>query len=126
MTPEEFVIAFVDHLHREAVNLRSYGAEAHAQTCDRIAADLGSEFRRWWLAEMSVAEAALESGYTEERLRELARTGEIPSKRPGSGRHLVIARCDLPRRPKPKADDAVTSLEERLLHSSSGDLRKSA
>jgi hypothetical protein len=118
VTPDEFVAGFVDHLHREAVTLRSYGAEPHAQTCDKIAADLGAQFRAFWLAELTVTEAASESGYTADSLREMVRDGKLPhSKAKGRAGHILLTRADLPRRPRPtNHEDRLTVLAERLLH----------
>jgi hypothetical protein len=127
MTPE-FVAEFLDHLRKEAATLRSYGAEAQATTCERNAADLGARFTSWWLAELTVTQAADESGYSETRLRELVREGRLPHKKPGGENgNIVIARCDLPRRPNPQPeDDGITSLAERLLRPRPEGLRKPA
>jgi hypothetical protein len=127
MTAEEFVCRFVDSLRQRAADLRSYGAPGPAQTCVRIATELEREFRQWWLTELSITEAAGESGYSEEQLRHMARTGKLPAKK-GTGErgHVRIARCHLPRRPKPEPDDGIASLEARLLGPRQSDLRKRA
>lgn len=116
-TPAEFVDRFVVAQKAKATELRACGAADQAQAIERSAQDLASAFREWWLSDLTVIEAAEESGYSEERLRQLARNREIPHKKngaKGSKGHLMIARCDLPRRPKaPPAE--VSSLEDRLL-----------
>jgi hypothetical protein len=115
MTAEEFVGEFVAKLRAKAAELRSYGALAPAQTCERNAQDLEDSCRGWWLAELTVADAAKESGYSEERLRQMARDGDLPhAKAEGSRGHVLIARCDLPRRPKPPVSP-MSSIQERLL-----------
>jgi hypothetical protein len=126
MTPEEFFHGFATKLREKAAELRTYGAGEIAQTFDQISIDLGVEFRTWWLAELSVAEAAAESGYCEERLREMARQGSLPhQKGDGTKGRLTIARCDLPRRPR-GSPTSITSIEERLLKSPGEILRRPA
>jgi len=67
--------------------------------------------------------AAGESGYSEERLREMARDGTLPHKKAaGSRGHLTIARCDPSQRPKPTTGKR-SSLESRLLGPDRGHLR---
>lgn len=115
MGADQFVGEFVAKLRAKAVELRAYGAPDPAQTSERVAQDLEDSFRAWWLAELTVSEAATESGYSEERLREMARDGTLPHRKgQGERGHVVIARCDLPRRPKPP-ESTVSSLEARLL-----------
>lgn len=126
MTAEEFVTLFVAKLRARAVSLVVYGAVEPSKTCEQVAADLEADFRAWWLADLSVADAARESGYCEERLRQMAREGELPYKKsPGEKGHLTIARRDLPRRPKPKLS-TTPSLEERLLRPREQVLRERA
>jgi helix-turn-helix protein len=115
VTPEEFVSGFVAQLRGKAADLRSFGASDSAQTCERNAQDLEDACRAWWLAELTVADAAKESGYSEERLRQMARDGELPHKKgDGSKGHLRIARRDLPHRPK-AVEAPVSDIGERLL-----------
>jgi hypothetical protein len=113
---DDFVGKFVANLKAKATELAAYGAPDSAKTCEQIATDLDADFRAWWLAGLTVGEAARESGYSEERLREMARDGILPHhKTEGTKGHLSIARCDLPRRPKPPESTGVASLEARLL-----------
>jgi hypothetical protein len=115
MSAERFVTQFSAKLR--ATDLRAYGGSDAAQCCERIAQELEDDFRSWWLQSLTVAEAAAESGYSEERLREMTREGTIPStKGEGVRGHVTIARCDLPRRPAtPKSDPAITGIADRLL-----------
>jgi hypothetical protein len=117
MSAERFVTQFAGKLRARATDLRAYGASDAAQCCERVAQELEDDFRSWWLQSLTVAEAAAESGYSEERLREMTREGTIPHvKGEGARGHLEIARCDLPRRPaSPKRDPSVTKLAGRLL-----------
>lgn len=111
---DHFVADFVAKLRAKATDLAAYAPDP-ARTCEKVATDLEADFRAWWLAGLTVGEAAKESGYSEERLREMARDGILPHhKTEGTKGHLSIARCDLPRRPKPP-ESTVASLEARLL-----------
>jgi hypothetical protein len=126
MTAEEFVGAFVAKLRAQSATFASYGAVGPSKTCEAIAVDLESDFRSWWLAALSIADAAKESGYSEERLREMARDDELLHKKGAGARgHVTIARRDLPRRPGLKPT-GIASLEERLLRPRQTDLQKPA
>lgn len=116
MSIETFMAAQVANLRAKAVDLRTYGAGPSADATERIADDLEDSFRGWWLAQLSVNEAAAESGYSPERLREMVRDHALPhQKGDGVKGHITIARCDLPRRPKPKPGAGISSLADRLL-----------
>jgi hypothetical protein len=126
MTTDRFIGEFVAKLRAKAGELRAYGAGDAAQTSERVAQDLEDSFRSWWLAELTVSEAAKESGYSEERLREMARAGTLPHRKgEGERGHVVIARCDLPRRPK-SHQSTVTCLEARLLKPRKAPLRSAS
>ena len=117
MSAEHFIADFVRGLQEKAAELRAYGAGDPAQTCEYVAETLEAKFRAWWLAQLTVSEAADESGYSEERLREMAREGTLPyQKGEGKRSHIGIARCDLPRRPRPSMAAQTAALTERLLH----------
>jgi hypothetical protein len=114
VSAEWFVEEFGLWLQTEATRLRAHGVSSNAQTCDYIRTELEARFRRWWLAQLTIGEAAKESGYSEERLREMTRDGSLPHQKSNGARgHTTVARCDLPKRPKPAT--TVSSLEERLL-----------
>lgn len=116
MGADRFVSGFIARLHRKSAELKAYGASGAGQACERIAQDLEEEFRAWWMAHLTVSEAAEESGYSEERLREMAREGSLPHhKRDGPRGHITIARCDLPQRPKMRLPQSMEALEKRLL-----------
>jgi hypothetical protein len=122
--PERFVRGFIAQLQAKAADLRAYGAAGPAQTCDRVAQELEDAFQAWWLEELTVSEAAGESRYSEERLREMAREGTLPHKKgQGSRGHLTIARCNLPQRPKLSGYQEVSTIEARLLGPKRGHLR---
>ena len=127
-TPEGFINEFVDELLREAARLRGYAANEQATTCEKIAGDLSGRFRAWWLESLTIAEAAQASGYAEESPRQMAREGRLPHARIGGEiGHLLVRRCDLPTRARPKVQkDGITALADRLLPLGRGGLRKPA
>jgi len=87
-----------------AEELRPYApaaAEAFARAADELAGALASAADE----ELTLAEAAAESGYSERRLRELLAAGELPQAgRKGRPR---IRRGDLPRRAGAAQGEAV-------------------
>lgn len=99
----------LDQWRKDAERLRLWGAEAEADALERAASAAASAFIEWWTEPLSVKEAAEWSGYSVERLRELARSGVVPDQRPvGSarGKSLSVRRCDLPRHPVQKRDSS--------------------
>lgn len=92
----------------EAEILRRRAATGLADLLDSVAEDLDARVREWETQELSISEAAEESGYSEDHLRELVRTGRLPDTRePASQGRIVIRRADLPR--KLPAEIASTS-----------------
>src|SRR5439155_25183150 len=114
---ESFIAPFAAELRTRAALLRDHGAAEAAVTCEKIAGELERAFREWWLAELTVGEASLESGYSSDRLRELVREGRLPDQRPpGSSGEIRIRRADLPRRPRTAAPTpAVDALATQIL-----------
>lgn len=112
-----FVARFVSTLRERVALLRAHGAIEAAATCEHIVSEFDQAFRTWSLAELTVTEASIESGYSAERLRELVREGRLPDQRPpGSGREIRIRRADLPRRPRAATPAAaVEALATRVL-----------
>src|SRR2546423_9216914 len=83
---EGFIAPFAAELRARAALLRDHGATEAAVACEKIASELEQAFREWWLAELTVSEASVESGYSTDRLRELVREGRLPDRRlVGSG-----------------------------------------
>jgi hypothetical protein len=84
-----------------AAEMRRYGAEPQAVTLDAVAAELEAALRAEADEELTLAEAAAESGYSSERLRRKVADGEIPNAgRKGAPR---IRRGDLPRKATTRA-----------------------
>src|SRR5437763_2620777 len=117
MRPSDFVEQFLSKLREREEVLREHGAAEAATTCQQVARELEQDFRRWWLAELTVSEASRESGYSTDRLRELVREGRLPDRRPeATAGEIRIRRADLPRRPNTAAPTpAVDALASQLL-----------
>ena len=82
-----------------ADRLRRYSASA-ANAWDDAATELEAALAKWESELLSIRQAAVESGYSEDHLRALVRDGAIPDSRPnGSRGEIRIRRCDLPRKP---------------------------
>lgn len=114
MSAEHFVVEFLAAVRADAERLEDYGARDHADAVRRCADQLQERFQAWYLEALPIPTAAVESGYSEDRLRELVRDGHLADARAeGDGRPRV-RRCDLPRRPPEPLSD-VDRLEQRLL-----------
>ncbi len=59
---------------------RGYGREA--RMAESVASDLEQRLREWELQELTIPEASLESGYSEDHLRRLVRDEVLPDQRP--------------------------------------------
>jgi len=68
-----------------------------AKVCDEVLADFEAVTRAEDDAELSLSEAAAESGYSSDHLRRLHRLGKLPAYR--KGRNLFFRFGDLPRKP---------------------------
>lgn len=101
----------------EARTLRSYGADRLADAAERHAEQLEAAVRDHQHEELTVAEAARESGYSVKSLRRMVREDRIPDRRPdGSQAAIRIRRCDLPKKPAAERDpvgEAVARHVER-------------
>ena len=120
MNTESFVTEFAEKLRNQAAGLSKYGAREASTALLQAAEELEAEFQRWWLQELSVSESATESGYSEERLREMVREGKLPDNRSnGSRGPIVVRRCDLPNKPAGgRAAGDIDIIAERLLGAS--------
>ena len=78
----------------------------------RVADELDGAWRAWREAELTLAEAAAESGYSTDRLRELVAEGRLPAA--GAPWELRVRRADLPRRPGRPAAGAVEALAAQI------------
>jgi hypothetical protein len=80
----------------EAAILKSNGDDRGATLLTQHAAELFAEVQEWEAEALRIHDAALESGYSEDRLRKLVGEGRIPNAgRRGKPR---VKRADLPRK----------------------------
>jgi len=87
----------------EAERLRSrYSLDDLAKLCDTHAAELQEAIREAASEELTLAQAARESGYSERRLRELVAEEKVPNA--GELGRPRIRRGDLPRKARPKSE----------------------
>lgn len=102
----------------DAERLRRYGCDRLAETCERHADELEDAFEAYRHEELTVSEAAEETGYSEDWLRQMVREGKIPDTRPpGSQGTIHIKRRDLPRKPAGTESvdlDVVDAMAEEL------------
>lgn len=103
-----------DEWRDNAAVLRQAGFDRMADTYKRHARQMETAEKARRNEQLTVAEAAKESGYSRKRLRALVREGRIPDDRDDRGR-ILIRRGHLPRKPPESPDehadliDAVTS-----------------
>ena len=92
--------SLVQQWRSEAQMLRKRGGQRQAVLLESCAEELERERDTWLQEELSVAEAAKESGYSEESLRRMARDGRLPCERgTGAKSRIRLRRGDLPKRP---------------------------
>ena len=99
----------------DAATLRRRGAGAQADVLESVSVELEQRLDEWATQALSVSEAAVESNYSEDHLRELVRTGRLPDNRPpGSEGRITIRRCDLPRKPTAEQSSVENVVGEML------------
>jgi hypothetical protein len=82
----------------------------------RVADELESSLLSWQNEELSIREAAEESGYSQERLREMVREGKLPDARSqGSRASIKVRRGDLPKKARNDRSDPVEQLATAVL-----------
>ncbi len=93
------LLKLAEEWRSEAETLLRYSDERGASVCELHAQELEAAWTGWQSEELTIAQAATESGYTEDHLRQLVREGRIPDDRPqGSKAEIRVRRCDLPRK----------------------------
>jgi hypothetical protein len=97
MTPDALPAAW----KARAESFRAHGADAQARTLEHVAGELEDALREAGETELTLSEAAAESGYSERRLRELL--AEDPQLNAGRKGRPRIRREDLPRKPGGKS-----------------------
>ncbi len=94
MTREDFVVRWRTRLSEWA---RIGALVQGARVCEDVLQDFEAVTRAEDDAELSLGEAATESGYSGDHLRRLHRLGKLPAYR--KGRNLFFRSGDLPRKP---------------------------
>ncbi len=93
----------------QAEHLRQLGAEAQACTFEHCARELDAALKSVADEELTIAEAAAESGYSVEQLRRLVREEKLEARpRAGPRSHIRIRRSNLPKRPKKRESSPST------------------
>ena len=113
---EAFIEGVTTKLRGEAGKVAVYGpaGEGISATLAQAATTLEADFREWWLTTLTISEAAVECGYSEDGLRGLCQEDKIPhSKGDGEKGHLRIARCHLPLKPGHVEDTSVSLADVR-------------
>lgn len=88
---------------------RALAAEGQARTFERCADELDAALTSVADEELTIAEAAAESGYSEEQLRRLVREEKLEAQpRAGPRGHIRIRRRNLPKRPKKRESSPST------------------
>lgn len=86
----------------EAKVLRRRGAVAQGEVLEGCAAELEEAVTACEDEVLTVAEAADDTGYSEETVRRWVRSGQLPAERnSGTRSHIRLRRGDLPRKPRP-------------------------
>ncbi len=108
------IASLVEQLRAEADAFERVGAMVSAPQAYRDVADrLERAWEAWWTEALCVRDAATDSGYSEDRLRELAREGALRHTR--QGRAIYVRRCDLPRHPTAPERPVVEALGKQVL-----------
>ena len=111
------LLELAEEWRTDSTVLQRRGAPAVAEALATCAAELEAAIYSWQTEELSIKEASRESGYSQDHLRELVRTGQIHGA--GSDGHVRVRRGDLPRRPgaaRPRGDlEVVADLAAELI-----------
>lgn len=85
---------------QRAATLRECGFDREAGLLEKVVTEYRQAIRRYDEEQFTVVQAAHETGYSAEHLRQLVRNGKLPDRRPpGSEGRILIRRGDLPRKP---------------------------
>ncbi len=91
------LLRLAEEWRAEAELLTRYRDECGAAACEMHARELEAAWAEWQSEELTVTQAAAESGYSEEHLRRQVRNEQIPNAgRPNAPR---IRRADVPKKP---------------------------
>ncbi len=102
--------SLVDLWRRDAIRLRELGQDGLAKAMAHVAQELALALKAEAEAEVTIPQASEISGYTQDWLRRMVKTGRIPGRLDGS-RYLIRV-SSLPRR-APKAATVLDELAAR-------------
>ena len=106
-------VALADQWEADAEKLREYGQESAAKVAELHAHQLREALRAASDESLTLAEAAVESGYSKRRLSELVSEGSVPNAgRKGAPR---IRRGDLPRKARATSNGFDADAEARTI-----------
>ena len=88
--------SLADEFRAEAAVLRAWGSISAAEAAETAASRIEAAMREWERQVLSVADAAIESGYSVAHLRRLVHEGRL--RNVGEDRRLKIRRSELPRK----------------------------
>lgn len=108
----QFVAEVVEWMRRQADDLQRFGASGEARAVEACIAHVEEEWIAWSAENLTVAEAAAESGYSEAHLRRLLAECRIENS--GAEGRPRIRRADLPRKPNRQPADEIDLVGEVL------------
>lgn len=113
--------ALTAKLRDEAELMRQRGLEREARLEESIVEEIETALRAWQHEELTVQEAAEESGYSPKTLRRMVRKGRIPDSRPDASQaEIRIRRRDLPRKPGGERDPVRDAVERHVQRATEG------
>ena len=122
MDPLAVLRELAETWQQEAELLRHRGAPRQAKALESAADELENRLREWRHEELTVQEAAEESGYSPKTLRRMVREGRIPDSRPdGSRSEIRIRRRDLPRKPGSERDPVTEAVDRHVQRVTGGE-----
>ena len=100
------VAELIAHIRAEAEVLRRWGALPQAVAAEHVAERLRETALAWELEELTLGDAAAESGYSQAHLRRLVHEGRVENA--GEGHRIKVRRCNLPRKARSGSQQAST------------------
>ncbi len=107
------LLALAEKWRSDAAVLRTRGAASQADLLQSTAAELEETWRCFQFEEMTLSEAADESGYTRSALEKMLQRGDL--RNAGKPSKPRVLRCDLPRKPGGRQDEGPDIATEVLL-----------
>lgn len=100
----------IEAWRQKAEQFGQHACSQAAATYQVVADELERELSNWENELLSIKEAAVESGYSEETLRRKTRKGELSTERSnGKKSRIKVRRGDLPAKRIPRSDSTTAS-----------------